>query len=210
MPDGNPEQERSRLQREYSRMTDEELREIAEDGASLTAEAVQVLTAEIARRGLDISVSASGQEEDRVRQRELVTIRRFRDLPEAMLAKGILDSAGIECFVVDDNIVRLNWFISTGIGGIKIQVNKSDAEAASELFAQPIPDGFDVDGAGNYQQPRCPKCQSVDTTFQELYKPLAYTSAWLCVPLPIHRRAWRCKACGHEWEDEGSASDNGA
>jgi hypothetical protein len=32
---------------------------------------------------------------------ELVTIRRFGDMSEALLAKGCLDSAGIECFLAD-------------------------------------------------------------------------------------------------------------
>src|SRR5579864_905342 len=29
---------------------------------------------------------------------------------------------------------------------------------------------------------------SLDITFQELNKPVAYTSAWLSVPLPVHRK----------------------
>ena len=43
--------------------------------------------------------------------RKQVTIRAFRDLPEALLAKGSLESAGIDCFLVDDNMVRLDWFM---------------------------------------------------------------------------------------------------
>ena len=59
--------------------------------------------------------------------RELVTIRQFRDLPEALLAKGSLESAGIECFLADENLVRLDWFISNFIGGIKLKVRVPDA-----------------------------------------------------------------------------------
>jgi len=136
--------------------------------------------------------------------RELVTIRKFRDLPEALLAKGSLESAGIESFLGDDNMVRLDWFISNLLGGIKLQVKTEDAEAANEILNQPIPEGFEVEGVGGYEQPRCPKCQSLDIAFEELNKPIAYTSAWVGLPLPVHHKAWRCHSCHHEWRNEDS------
>ena len=37
-------------------------------------------------------------------QRFLV-IRRFRDLPDAFLFESILESAGIECFLADENTI---------------------------------------------------------------------------------------------------------
>jgi hypothetical protein len=37
----------------------------------------------------------------------MVTIRQIRDLPEALLAKGSLESAGIEVVLTDENIVRI-------------------------------------------------------------------------------------------------------
>ena len=79
-------------------------------------------------------------ESDEVEFQKLITIRKFRDLPEALLAKGSLDSAGIESFLGDDNIVRLDWFISNLIGGIKLRVRPEDLEAAEEILNQPIPE----------------------------------------------------------------------
>jgi hypothetical protein len=49
----DPEQERRRLMGVYSRMADGEVQAIAEDEASLTDVARQVLHDEMARRGLD-------------------------------------------------------------------------------------------------------------------------------------------------------------
>jgi hypothetical protein len=132
---------------------------------------------------------------------QLVTIRRFRDLPEALLAKGGLNSAGIECRLIDDNMVRLDWFMSNFVGGIKLQVKPEDIEAANAILDQPIPEDFEVDGVGEYSQPRCPKCQSLDTAFEELNKPIAYGSAFLNLPLPIHHQGWRCHTCGCEWKE---------
>jgi hypothetical protein len=134
----------------------------------------------------------------------LVTIRQFRDLPEAFLAKGSLESAGIECHLGDDNIVRLDWFYSNLVGGVKLQVRPKDVEAANEILSQPIPEGFEVDGVGNYEQPRCPECGSFDVAFEALNKPVAYTGAYFSLPLPIHNRGWKCHACKHSWGQENS------
>jgi hypothetical protein len=131
----------------------------------------------------------------------LVTIRRFTGLPEALLAKGSLESAGIECFLADDNYVRMDWFISNAIGGVKLRVKPEDVDAANEILDQPIPENFDVDGGESILQPRCPVCQSLDVTFQELNQPVAFVSAYLHLPIPLHRNAWRCHECKHEWED---------
>jgi hypothetical protein len=82
-------------------------------------------------------------------QRFLV-IRRFRDLPDALLFDSILDSAAIECFLADENTIRMDWFWSNFLGGIKLCVRKSGAEEASSLLDQPILERFDVEGIGEF------------------------------------------------------------
>jgi hypothetical protein len=144
---------------------------------------------------------------------ELVTIRQFRDLPEALLAKGSLESAGIECFLADENLVRLDWFISNFIGGIKLNVRPADEGNARRLLDEPILEGLYVQGIGLYEQPRCPQCKSLDVNFQELDRPIAYMSAFLRLPMPVQRPAWRCHACDAEWQDDGadgSTSESGS
>ena len=145
---------------------------------------------------------------DEVEFRPLVTVGRFRDLPTAFLAKGRLDSAGIESFIGDENIVRMNWFISNLVGGIKLQVKPEDLETARQILDQPIPEGFDVEGVGQYEQPRCPKCHSLDISFEELNKPVAYATAWAGVPVPLPSNTWRCHACGQRWEEVESDDTN--
>jgi len=137
MADSDFERERERLQRVYSGMTDEELQTFASDSASLTAEAIQALGSEIARRKLDINIPSSSGE-DSLEQRELVTIRRFQTLSEALIARSALESAGIESFLLDDNTARV--YTANTVGGIRLQVDKGDEEAAAELLNQTIPD----------------------------------------------------------------------
>jgi len=197
----DPEQERARLTESYSRQMDGELETIAGQAYELTDTAREALRAEISRRGLSIQLNEDFPTYDALELRDIVTIRKFRDLPEALLAKGSLDSAGIEAVLTDDNIVRLDWFWSNLMGGIKLNVAPEEVEAANEILDQPIPEGFDVAGVGEYQQPHCPKCQSLDVNFQEV-APAAFLTTFVFVPIPFHRRAWRCHSCDAEWEDD--------
>jgi hypothetical protein len=215
------EQERRRLAEFYAYQMDGELEQVAGQAYDLTDVARAALRAEMTRRGLptlfpeQAGVAAppapagapptspvEAWPQGELETHGMLTIRQFRDLPEALFAKGSLESAGIECALLDDNMVRLDWFISNLLGGVKLQVKPEDAAVAEEILSQPIPENFDVAGIGAYQQPRCPKCQSLHVNFQEV-APAAYLSAAISVPFPFHRRAWRCHACDAEWEDDG-------
>jgi hypothetical protein len=198
------ERERRRLAANYAGMTDGELQRLARNAECLTELAWDALEDEMDRRHLELADDAPQEPRQELEIRELVTIRQFRDLPEALLAKGSLESAGIECFLADENLVRLDWFISNFIGGIKLNVRPADAANAQKLLDEPILEGLYVQGVGLYEQPRCPKCQSLDVNFQELDRPIAYMSAFLRVPMPVQRKGWRCLACDAEWEDDGS------
>jgi Putative prokaryotic signal transducing protein len=196
------QEERQRLAETYAGMTDAELQNLALRPASLTEVAWEALDDELDRRNLELLEEEAREDREELELRELVTIRQFRDLPEALLAKGSLESAGIECFLADENLVRLDWFISNFIGGIKLNVRVADVENARKILDEPILEGLYVQGVGLYEQPRCPKCQSLDVNFQELDRPIAYISAFLRLPMPVQRPAWRCHACDAEWEDE--------
>jgi hypothetical protein len=142
------EQERRRLMDVYSRMADGEIEEIAEDEASLTDVAREVLHDEIARRGLEHLLSDPDKSQNEAADAEpesMVTIRSFGDVMQAWLAKSNLESAGIECNLVDDNMVRLYWGIVPVLGGVKLQVKPEDSEVAIELLEQPVPEQPDED-----------------------------------------------------------------
>jgi hypothetical protein len=189
-------------------MNDGELELLAREAASLTESARAVLQAEMKHRGLHVDLPSDDLGHDAVEWDDLVVIRKFRDLPEALLAKGSLDSADIESFLSDDNMVRMDWFISNLLGGIKLCVREKDAEAALEVLEQSIPADFDVEGVGNYSQPTCPLCQSLDISFESLNKPIAYTTAWVGVPIPVPRKRWKCNGCGHVWPEDNPSAPN--
>ena len=196
------ETQRQRLAANYAGMTDGELQRLGQNADSLTELAWNTFEDEMDRRSLKYSEDPAAQPRQGMELQELATIRQFRDLPEALLAKGCLESAGIECFLADENLVRLDWFISNFIGGIKLNVRVADVANARKILDEPILEGLYVQGVGLYEQPRCPKCQSLDVNFQELDRPIAYMTAFLRVPMPVQRPAWRCHECDAEWEDE--------
>jgi len=193
--------ERARIAAVYSAMSNEELEKITASGDELSIEAQEALLEEASKRGLTMTI-APPRGQDVVELNGTVTVRKFRDLPEALLAKGSLESAGIHAYLVDDNMIRMDWFISNLLGGIKLKVHAEDAQAANEILNQPIPEVVDVEGIGEYEQPKCPKCQSLDVSYQELNKFLSYGSAFVGVPIPVYQKAWTCHACGNEWEEE--------
>lgn len=66
----------------------------------------------------------------------IVTIRQFGDMSEALLAQGALDSAGIESFLADTNIGRLEWPMTRGM---RLQVDAGDVETAEAVLSQAPP-----------------------------------------------------------------------
>ena len=137
------ETERARLTRIYSEMTDDELAQILGDEKSLTEVAKAALDAELTSRGItrepaigdtQAQESPAGNVNAPRYSGPLVMVKRFRDLPEAAVAKSILDSAEIDSFLADENIVRLDWFYSNLVGGAKLMVRPEDLDEAAKLL----------------------------------------------------------------------------
>jgi hypothetical protein len=134
----------------------------------------------------------------------LVTLRHFRDIPEAFLAKGKLESAGIECVLADGNLVRMDWLLSNAIGGIRLQVHQRELESARAILDEPIPAEFGDEELGeSFVQPRCPRCCSLDIAFEKIDRFWTY-GLWLLLsfPIPVRKGNWKCYTCGTEWAGE--------
>lgn len=204
------------MQALYAAMSDEELQKVADDADSLTEVARTVLRAEMLRRGLEAPaetrawVEASGDDrttenpgiaagEERQSPKPAI-VGRYRDLGMASVAKSILDSAGIESFFADDNVIRMDWFYSNAVGGIKLLVRSEDAAEARELLESQAPEKFEVEGIGEYEQPKCPNCGSLDVSFEELDRKIAHTGLLVSIPIPAVKHGWNCHACGHSWD----------
>jgi len=135
---------------------------------------------------------------------ELITLQHFRDVPEALLAKGKLESVGITCVLADGNLVRMDWLLSNAIGGIRLQVHQQDVESARAVLDEPIPPEFSEEEVGEaYAQPRCPRCYSLDIAYEKIDRFWTF-GLWLLLsfPVPVRKNSWKCYTCGVEWVDE--------
>jgi hypothetical protein len=140
---------------------------------------------------------------------ELVTIARFRDLPEALLAKGKLESSGIPCFLADSELVRADWLWSNAIGNMRLQVQSNDVREAIDVLHEPPPEIFLEQEVGEYyQQPRCPKCNSIDIGFESIDRSLSYGLMLIGLCFPVPKNRWKCHDCGAEWVEESRPEDS--
>jgi hypothetical protein len=136
---------REQFRHHYARLSDGELLKLASEARSLNDAAWEALEAELDRRHLEIPEEESTPEMRIPDTRNLVLLRRFRDIPEALLAKGKLDAFGIECFLADENMVRMDWLISNLLGGVKLLVEPSDFTRASRILNEPAPPVPDIE-----------------------------------------------------------------
>ena len=135
---------------------------------------------------------------DRLEQQKLVTIETFRDLTEALLAKGRLEAADIDSCLADENLVRMDWFLANAIGGIKLKVPEEQAaEAFRVLFTEKYRGPQET-------RPQCPKCGSSEVSVVDPDKGFRLAVLWMfALPTPrVGEVQWRCAGCGAAWVEE--------
>jgi hypothetical protein len=200
----NPQDDIQRFAKTYAAKHDDELIELAEDSDSLTDAARTALDAELARRNISLALEGAGDastpaskspEGGAIDPQNLVIVATFRDLPPALIAKNVLDTAGIRNFLIDATTIRMDWLLSNAIGGVKLGVERKDLEAAKQALdggmeTVELPEDEEV------LLPHCPRCMSPTVEEQKLNPPRAnYT-------------AWHCDDCGTLWEMSGGDLSN--
>lgn len=66
---------------------------------------------------------------------DLVTIGKFDSPMLAELAKARLESEGIRSYLGNEMAVGVMPFLSSGLGGVSLQVAPADAERAREILS---------------------------------------------------------------------------
>jgi hypothetical protein len=202
MDDLNPVEESRRLQEHYARLSDDELRAVADEGYNLTDVAKQSLQAEILGRGLRIQLKSAPAppEPDPANNDfdpsdlDLVVVNRVWDLTEARQLKSILDDARVPSYLGPDNIENVDTFRGSFDRGVDLKVRYVDNQRALQAISQSLP----LDSAVETDYvPRCPKCHSSEIVFQSLDCESPANSAF------DSTFNWSCDACGHRWKDDG-------
>jgi hypothetical protein len=132
-------------------------------------------------------------------ERDWVTVASFRDLAEAEMARVTLDAEGIRCYLADAELIRLDWTLSTALGGIKLRVPARDRERALgrlhrtsssqalRLVREP-PDETDA--------PRCPACGTPAPSPLDRARRISLAAVLLGLPLLLRFGSARCGSCG--------------
>ena len=121
---------------------------------------------------------------------DLVTIRKYQDLLDASLAKTTLESADIDSFIKDEYTIG-------HVVAVSLQVREADVESAKQILDPPIPESFEVEGVGSFEQPRCPVCGSLDVSSAASERATELMSR----PDP---QGWKCNACQYRWPDSNA------
>lgn len=138
------------------------------------------------------------------------TIITFTSPQEAYLAKGYLESEGIESFLFDDMTAQVNLLYSNAIGGVKILVRDEDYDQGIEILTK---GGYINMNIGKTSSPfeivsadkktdkqKCPFCQSDNIGKKKglnILSPVIYMILGLFVP--IYKSTYCCYDCEKEW-----------
>ncbi len=133
----------------------------------------------------------------------LTTVMVCRDVLDAQVALGKLESEGIECSLANENLVGVAWTYSNAVGGVEVQVPVEQAAAALAALSRDE-SGLTAEIGEEMDPPQlpelCPNCGSEDLAVVRRQRYAA--AAMLLVPLPLFFFGTRikCRACGSEWK----------
>ncbi|MBZ5648127.1 MAG: hypothetical protein LAN37_13000 [Acidobacteriia bacterium] len=144
----------------------------------------------------------------------LVTIATYRELSDALLAKGKLDAAGIHCVLstpaqgegarppaVLNGSPGLDSLRAKAFDDVHLQVSEDDAETATEILTGAAEDE-DLDDL--LDQPLCPTCGSMDLHYHDGKHWRPWVGVFVAGEATVasHKREWRCDECGATWVEE--------
>jgi hypothetical protein len=84
----------------------------------------------------------------------LVTLTTAPDLVAARLVQGLLQSAGIDCFIPDENLLSQASYLAGIVGGLRVQVRTADRERAQAMLDDYRTSDGPVDDDENTAEPK--------------------------------------------------------
>jgi ribosomal protein S27AE len=141
----------------------------------------------------------------------LVTIATYREMADALTAKGKLDAAGIRCVLsagtradAHSHIPAMDGFHAIMGNDVHLQVHEEDAATATGVLTG---SSEDDDLEDMLDQPLCPTCGSMDLHYHDgkHWRPWVGVFVAGAATMATHKREWRCDECGATWTDEDKA-----
>lgn len=69
---------------------------------------------------------------------EIVLLKEFGDITEAYIAKGVLETNGVPCFVDNEIMSSSVYPLTISPFAIRLMVRRCDIELAREILSSPI------------------------------------------------------------------------
>jgi hypothetical protein len=139
------------------------------------------------------------------------TVITFTQPHEAHLAKGVLESEGIETIVHDDVTAQVNNFYSNAIGGVKVLISNDDFEEGIKILKK---GGYIQENIKNdelrietyivgskTEKNKCPYCLSEN--FSKSRKPNVASILGVFLFnafIPIFKTHYHCFDCNKRWK----------
>ena len=148
-------------------------------------------------------------------QSGLVVVKSCFFLHEADVARALLDSHGIEAWILNEHHIRQLWHMAGALGGFKLAVAPECAYRARQVLAEDYSEVVEELADEDAQRApdadgdeRCPRCggaasrsaaQSAPGTREIAESLLWVMTLGLLVPRRRFQVACRCAVCGHAW-----------
>jgi hypothetical protein len=132
----------------------------------------------------------------------LVNISSYRDLQDAYLVRGKLESDGIRVFLRNEHTIGVQWLYSTALGGVKLDVPESQAKKAlslleeyqsREIAEQTLDSKIETNGT-------CPACKSTNIQYYDRSRKYSAISLIISFPLVLFGKRYKCLDCKHIWK----------
>ena len=135
-------------------------------------------------------------------------IGKYPTLIMAELARSVLEAGGIPAFIPDSNVAAIDWRQGTAIGGVRLQVEEKNEEAARALLQGDAV----VQDEPLMEEPRpeelCPHCGSSRVGREDYLRLKAWTMlVWPVIiytfpEIFLSEKKVRCRDCGRKWSEE--------
>ena len=125
---------------------------------------------------------------------ELVTVRTFTNYFSANILLSKLRDGGIQCFLKDEYTVTMDPLLMNAVGGIKLVVNKDDAEEVLQLLQH-----FDEDYRRGAVCPRCGSHNIELVPKRNAANMITAILSWLFSNYAVSaENVYQCSSCGYE------------
>jgi hypothetical protein len=133
----------------------------------------------------------------------LATVISTTDPVQAHIIRGRLQAEGLHPSVAFEHHIRMNWFISNALGGVRVQVPPSENEEAVEIIKK-ISQEYYLNLLEEDEKTRddlcCPSCASRNVKRSRVSESLALVIfLFLKLPFPYQTGAYYCQSCKHRW-----------